>query len=449
MTTMSTVTTRRGWLDHWDPETDWDKRLAWRTLAVTTFNLTLCFIVWFLVSAIAPVLNGLGFDLSTSQLYWLTAMPGLAGGLLRLVWTFLPPVLGTRALVTYTTGLLLVPIVGWAVAVQNPGTPYWFLLFLSFLTGIGGGAFSGFMPSTSYFFPRAKSGTALGIQAGIGNFGVSIVQLLTPWIVGFMLLGGAFAGIIGESQELVDPGTGAVREVWYQNAGYAWASLTVIGTVLAWLLLRSVPVTVAKVSDQFDIFRNKHTWIMTLLYVVTFGAFSGFAAVFALLIKAKFGTEVFGDEGINPAQYAFLGALVGSAARVLFGPVADRFGGARVTLVSTVGIAASCAYTATQLSPDSAADFPAFMWGMLAIFFFAGIGNASTFKQMPGIFERRQSGGVIGFTSAIAAFGPFFFSIILASVAPALLFWWWVALSVVGTGLAWWYYARPGAEKPC
>jgi NNP family nitrate/nitrite transporter-like MFS transporter len=445
---MTTAPVRKGWIETWEPEENWDSKLAWRTLAVTTFSLMLCFIVWFLVSAIAPVLNDLGFALSRSQLYWLTAMPGLAGGLLRMVWTFLPPVLGTRKLVTYTTALLLVPIVGWAVAVQNPDTPYWVLLLFSFFAGIGGGAFSGFMPSTSYFFPRSKAGTALGIQAGVGNFGVSIVQLATPWIVGFMLLGGAFAGIIGESQQLVDVGTGETREVWYQNAGYAWSSLTVVGVVLSWLLLKSVPVKVAKVSDQFDIFRNKHTWMMTLLYVVTFGAFSGFAAIFALLISQVFGTGVFGADGIKAAQYAFLGALVGSAARIVFGPISDRLGGGRVTVIACAGISASCLYTAFQLSPKSADDFPSFLWGMLAIFFFAGIGNASTFKQMPSIFERRQSGGVIGFTSAVAAFGPFFFSVILASTPQATLFWWWCGISAVGAVVAWWYYARPGCEKP-
>ncbi|MFV0634946.1 MFS transporter [Demequina sp.] len=441
--------TGRDWLQQWDPEgPDWNKALAWRTLWITTFNLTLCFIVWFLVSAVAPVLNDLGFDISSAQLYWLTAMPGLAGGLLRMVWTFLPPIWGTRKLVTYTTAMLLIPIVGWAIAVQNPGTPFWVLMILSFLTGIGGGAFAGFMPSTSYFFPKAKSGTALGIQAGIGNFGVSVVQLGTPFIVSFMLLGGAFQGIIGDSQQLVDEATGATEEVWYQNAGYAWASLTVIGVILAWFMLRSVPVKVSKVSDQFDIFKNKHTWIMTVLYVMTFGAFSGFAAVFALLIKDTYGTAVFGEAGIDPLKYAFLGALVGSAARVLFGPVADRLGGGKVTVFSAVGIAASCAWTALQLSPDSVDDFPKFLWGMLAIFFFSGVGNASTFKQMPSIFDRRQAGGVIGWTSAIAAFGPFFFSVILASTPDAALFWWWTALSVIGIGLAWFYYARNGAEKP-
>jgi NNP family nitrate/nitrite transporter-like MFS transporter len=437
------------WLESWDPEgPDWDERLAWRTLAITTFNLILCFIVWFLVSAIAPMLNELGFNISQQQLYWLTAMPGLAGGLLRMVWMFLPPVIGTRKLVTYTTALLLVPIIGWSLAVQNPDTPYWVLLLFSFFTGIGGGAFAGFMPSTSYFFPRAKAGTALGIQGGVGNFGVSIVQLATPWIVGFMLLGGAFSGIIGDPQQLTDATTGEVRDVWYQNAGYAWSSLTVLGVILSWLLLKSVRVGVSRVRDQLGVFRNKHTWIMTLMYVVTFGAFSGFAAVFALLIRNIYGTSVFGDDGINPVQYAFLGALIGSAARVAFGPVADKLGGGRVTMVACIGITVSCAYTALQLSPESADEFPKFLWGMLAIFFFSGMGNASTFKQMPSIFERSQSGTVIGFTSAVAAFGPFFFSIILVAVPPAFLFWWWVFCAANAAAMSYYYYGRTSAEKP-
>lgn len=437
------------WLKGWDPEgPDWNKALAWRTLGITTFSLTLCFIAWFLVSAIAPVLNDLGFDLTKSQLYWLTAMPGLAGGILRLVWMFLPPVLGTRKLITFTTILLLVPFIGWAIAVQHPETPYAALILLALFAGIGGGAFAGFMPSTSYFFPKAKSGTALGVQAGVGNFGVSIVQIATPWIVGIMLLGGAFATAIGDSQTTKGIATGYTREVWYQNAGYAWVPLTIIGSIAAWFLLKSVPMQVRGVKDQLDIFKNKHTWMMTVLYVVTFGAFSGFAAVFALLIENVYGSHVFGDQGINALKYAFLGALVGSAARVLAGPLSDRLGGAPVTLASCLGVAAACLYTGLQLHPDSAADFPKFLWGMLAIFFFSGIGNASTFKQMPAIFKRRQAGGVIGFTSAVAAFGPFFFSIILASSPPVTLYFYWTVISIIGAGITWWFYARKGAEMP-
>lgn len=442
---MTTTTTRgREWLDSWDPESNWDSRLAWRTLTITTFNLTLAFIAWFLVSALAPVMADLGFDLSKGQLYWLTAMPGLAGGLLRIVWTFLPPILGTRKLVVLTTALLLLPFIGWAVAIQNPTTPFAVLLALAFLAGIGGGAFSGFMPSTSYFFPRAKQGTALGLQAGIGNFGVSVVQLLTPWIVSLAFVG----SLVGTSQTVTKAGADAPVEVWYQSAGWFWVPFTVVGVILAWTLLKSVPVTVSKVSDQFDIFKNKHTWIMTVLYVITFGTFSGFAAVFGLLIKNLFGPDVFGDGAIVAVKFAFLGALVGSAARILAGPIADRLGGGRVTVVSALGIAAASVYTSTTLSPTGPDDFPAFLWGMLAIFFFAGVGNASTFKQMPMIFERRQAGGVIGWTGAIAAFGPFVFGVLLATVAPAAFFVSWAAFAAVGTVLAWWYYARPNAEKP-
>ena len=439
----------RDWLTSWDPESDdWDKGRAWKTLWVTTFNLTLAFIAWFLVSALAPVLNDIGFTLTQGQLYWLAAMPGLAGGLLRLVWTFLPPVLGTRKLVTYTTILLLVPFIGWALAVQRPDTPFVVLLLLAVFAGIGGGAFSGFMPSTSYFFPRAKQGTALGIQAGVGNFGVSVVQLATPWIIGFMLLGGAFATVIGDPQHAFNESKDLDRYAYYQNAGYAWVPLVIIGAIAAWLLLRSVPVKVSRVRDQFDILRHKHTWLMTVLYVITFGTFSGFAAIFGLLIKDLYGGEVFGTDGIKPLKYAFLGALVGSAARVIAGPVADKLGGAKVTVFSAVGIAGSTFYTAFQLTPESVDEFPKFLWGMLAIFFFAGVGNASTFKQMPMIFERRQAGGVIGWVSAIAAFGPFFFGIALASFPAVPLFLAWGALAVVGVGIAWYYYARPGAEKP-
>jgi len=433
------------WLDEWDPEEAWDSKLAWRTLTVTTFALTLCFIAWFLVSALAPVMADLGFELSKGQLYWLTALPGLSGGILRIVWTFLPPILGTRKLVTYTTGLLLFPFVGWALAIQSPTTPYWVLVVLALLAGIGGGAFSGFMPSTSYFFPRAKQGTALGIQAGVGNFGVSIVQLFTPWLVTVFVFGGFLFGL---PQLIRVDGAEGHAEVWYQNAGWFWVPFVVLGVMLSCVVLRSVPVKAAKITDQFDIFRNKHTWIMTVLYVITFGTFSGFAAVFALLIRGTFGPDKFGEEGIYGLSFAFLGALVGSVARIVAGPVADKLGGGIVTVVSCLGITAACVVTALQFNPSSPSQFPLFLFSMLAVFFFAGVGNASTFKQMPMIFERRQAGGVIGWTSGIAAFGPFVFGMVLATANPEVFFLVWSVFSLVGAVLAWWYYARKNAEKP-
>jgi MFS transporter, NNP family, nitrate/nitrite transporter len=443
---MSTPTAKKrgsDWLAEWDPESSsWDSGRAWKTLWVTTFALTLGFVTWFLASAIAPKLNSLGFDLSEGQLYWLIAMPGLAGGTLRLVWTFLPPVMGTRKLVTLTTALFLIPLIGWALAVQNPATPYAVLLLLGALAGIGGGAFSGFMPSTSYFFPRSKQGTALGLQAGIGNFGVSLVQFVTPWVIGFALIGGA-------SQMMTNKDTGASKEVWYQNAGYIWVPFVIVAVILAWILLRSVPVKARGFKEQLDIFQNKNTWIMTYLYVVTFGTFSGLAAGFALLINNLYGTKVFGDAGIDPVKYAFLGALIGSVARIIAGPIADRVGGGRMTVVSALGISLGALFTCFQLSPTSADQFTPFLVGMLVIFFFAGVGNASTFKQMPMIFERRQAGGVIGWTSAIAAYGPFIFGMMLSFIAPVLFFAMGVVFSFGAAVVAWWFYARRGAETPC
>jgi NNP family nitrate/nitrite transporter-like MFS transporter len=435
---------RRGadWLESWTPEDpdSWDSGRAWKTLWVTTFNLTLAFATWFLVSALAPKLNNIGYDLSKGQLYWLVAMPGLAGGTLRLIWTFLPPIMGTRKLVTITSALLVLPAIGWGLAVQNPDTPYAVLMFLAALAGIGGGAFSGFMPSTSYFFPKAKQGTALGVQAGIGNFGVSLVQFVVPWIVGI--------SIIGASQRFVDVKKGVDKEVWYQNAGYIWVPFIIIGVILAWTLLRSVPVQARGLKDQFDIFSNKHTWLMTVLYVITFGTFSGLAAQFGLLIKNLFGADTFGAAGVDAAKYVFWGALVGSAARIIAGPFADRLGGARVTLLSTLGIAVTAGFTATTVNPESADEFRMFFWGMIAIFFFTGVGNASTFKQMPMIFQPRQAGGVIGWTAAIAAYGPFFFGVLLASVAPGAFFVGLAVVALIGSAITWHFYAKPGAEMP-
>jgi NNP family nitrate/nitrite transporter-like MFS transporter len=435
---------RRGadWLDSWAPEDpeQWDSGRAWKSLWVTTFNLTLCFATWFLVSALAPKLNNIGFDLSKSQLYWLAAMPGLAGGTLRLIWTFLPPLMGTRKLVTITSALLLLPAIGWGLAVQNPDTPYAMLMFLAALAGIGGGAFSGFMPSTSYFFPKAKQGTALGLQAGIGNFGVSLVQFVVPWVVGL--------SILGASQQFVDAKKGIDKEVWYQNAGYIWVPFIIVGVILAWTLLRSVPVQAKGVREQFDIFGNKHTWLMTVLYVITFGTFSGLAAQFGLLIKNLFGTDAFGASGIDPVKYVFWGALIGSGARILAGPIADRLGGARVTLVSTLGIAATAFFVSMQVDPESVDQFMTFFWGMIAIFFFTGVGNASTFKQMPMIFQPRQAGGVIGWTAAIAAYGPFLFGVLLAAIAPQAFFIGLGVLALIGSVITWQFYAKPGAEMP-
>lgn len=463
---MTTETTRRGgeWLDSWDPEDErsWDSGLAWRTLWITTFCLTLCFIAWFLPSAIIPKLTGLGYELSKSQLYWMAAMPGLSAGLLRLVWMVLPPIMGTRKMVALTTLLLIASTLGWGVRVQNPTAPYWELMVLAFLAGIGGGAFSGFMPSTSYFFPKSKQGTALGIQAGLGNLGVSLVQLLTPVLIGISAL-----AIFGGSQTLETPGKPS-KEVWYQNAAFVWIPLMLIGAALAWTMLKSVPIT-ANIKQQFDIFSNQDTWWMTLLYIMTFGTFSGLSAQFGLLMANLYGSgnsDIVSGTGAaakvlvdgyavpDPVKYVFLGPLVGAVARFVFAPLTDRMGGAIWSLISGVGLVVSIAATIPALTPDTSSaaslqgGFTHFLWGMLAIFLFSGIGNASTFKQMPMIFEKRQAGGVIGWTAAIAAFGPFLFGIGLTTMGAVAFYAVGVAWALMCVGITWWRYARKGAPRP-
>ena len=419
-------------------------RVAWPTLIVTTFALLLAFATWFMVSAIVLKLPGIGFKLDQAQLFWLAAMPGLAGGTLRIVHTFLIPLLGTRATVAGATLLLVVPCAGWAWAVQRPETPYGVLLVLAALAGLGGGNFSSFMPSTSLFFPKRLLGTALGVQAGVGNFGVSVAQFVIPWVIGLSILG----TMSGPSQTFTKGGH--ATQIHLQNAALVWIPFILLAAVAAWVKLRSVPVR-ATLREQADIFRNKHTWLMTSLYIMTFGTFSGFAATFGALI-----TQVFGrfPDAPDPLRFVFLGALVGASTRVIFGPLSDRFGGGAVTMLSGVGLTVSAVVAARFTQPASAAEFTSFLWTMLSIFAFAGIGNAYTFKQMPMVFPPRQASGVIGWTSAVAAYGPFVFGAILGTLAkggmPPTVFFQGVAVfCAANTLINWWFYTRPGAEAPC
>lgn len=437
------------WLDHWEPEdeTFWEttgKRIAWRTLWITTANLTMAFVTWFMVSALVVRLPNVGFDLTTSQLFWLAAMPGLAGGTLRIVHTFLIPLFGTRKVVSISSLLLLIPLVGLFVAVRDPATPYWVLMLLAFLAGLGGGNFSSFMPSTSLFFPKRLQGTALGLQAGIGNFGVSLVQFVTPWIIGFA----AFGTLAGSGQTFTKDAVS--KDIWLQNATLVWIPIVAVLSVAAWFMLRSVPVR-ANVREQMDIFRDQHTWWMTSLYVMTFGSFAGFSAAFPLLIREVFGSF---ENAPDPLTYAFLGPLVGSAARVAAGPVSDKLGGSKVTQVAGIGLLGSTIGVLFFLDPTSLDEFPWFVTLMLGIFLFSGIGNASTYKQMPMIFAARQASGVLGWTAAIAAYGPFIFSSLIGAVigatgSPAGFFVGIAVFYAINIAINWWFYARKGAPKPC
>lgn len=429
-------------LTDWNPEDSqsWDSKIAWRTLAITTYSMIMAFCVWFLVSAIAPKLNDIGFHLSKGQLYWLTSMPGLSCGLIRLAYMFLPPLVGTRKLVGYSSLLYAIAMLGWFVAVQNPNTSYGVLLALAFACGIGGGSFSGYMPSTGYFFPKRLQGTALGIQAGIGNLGMSVIQLVGPLLMGFSLFGMTW----------VAPQAGASGPIHVHNAAIFFVPWTIVAAILAFTLLKDVPVK-ANIRQQLDIFSNSNTWIMTAMYVMTFGIFSGFAAQFALIINQHYGKDsaFAGMEGLPAgAGYAFLGPLIGSLVRFAWGPLCDKFGGAIWTFVSAVGMAVTLGWAALFLEPKDLGQFPIFLTAMLLMFFFSGIGNAGTFKQMPMIMPKRQAGGAIGFTAAVASLGPFIVGVALSSMSASLWFWLCAAYCVACAALCWIRYARPGAPFP-
>lgn len=443
------------WLQKWTPEDSqfWEKegsKIAWRTLSVTTFALILSFATWFMMSAIAVKLPGIGFKFDKDQLFWLTAMPGLAAGMLRIVHTFLLPIYGSRHVITISTIIKLIPCIGIGLAVMNPGTPFWVFMILAFTAGFGGGDFSSYMPSTSLFFPKRLQGTALGIQAGIGNFGVGVAQFVTPAILGVATYGAAevFTKINPKTKEVL-----GTSEIFLQSAAFWYVPLLIILTFAAWFLIKSIPVK-ASFKEQLDIFKDKHTWFCTITYVMTFGGFSGLAAIFPLMIKT-----VYGDfpNAPDPLKYAFLGPLIGAASRVLFGFIADKVGGAILTTLTGISLIIGCVVIVQMglLTPTSVDQFPAFLWLMLFLFFVTGMGNAATFRQYPIIFGHnpRQAAGVIGFTAAIAAFGPFIFATSVSSVMKSTgnangFFYGIAAFFVIATIINWWYYNRKGCERP-
>ena len=455
----------------WNPEDPqkWSSRQAWLTLWVTTFSLILGFMVWYMVSVIAPILQNAQI-VDKSHAFWLTSMPGLAGGALRLLWMFLPPVMGTKKMVAWSSVALMAPMIGWFVLLIQPAdtlkSSFGLMMVLAFLTGIGGGVFSGYMPSTSYFFPKSKQGVALGLQAGIGNFGVSVIQLITPILVAVTVFGGGHAfdnpKIKANAQS---------KLTFLQTPSLLLFVLLIIAAILAFTLLKSVPIK-ANPRQQLDIFRNKHTWFMTLLYILTFGCFSGLAGTFALMLNQMV-PHVPTIGWLGGTTIAFLGAFIGSVSRILWGPLCDRFGGGIWTMVSAIGIGLSAIIVIIALRQTVFLDtvpegqvahcevpLPLFLTGMFLLFFFAGVGNAATFKQMPMIFEPRQAGGVIGWTAAIAAFGPFIFSFSMnqlsgdsnvsnfgTKIVPVFVI--VLIIAIASAAVNWWYYTRPNAEAKC
>jgi NNP family nitrate/nitrite transporter-like MFS transporter len=416
---MASANPARHVLTDWRPEDPefWKstgRAIASRNLWISIPNLLLAFAIWMVWSMVVAKLKLIGFDFTTDQLFWLTALPALSGATLRIFYSFLVPILGGRLWTTVSTLSLLIPAVGIGLAVQQPDTPYWVFVALALACGLGGGNFASSMSNISFFYPKAEKGNALALNAGFGNLGVSVMQFLVPVVIA----AGAFAPVVGAPQ-VAQTGE-AQSQLWLQNAGFVWIPFIIAATVAAWVGMNDIASAKASFSSQAVVFKRKHNWIMCYLYLGTFGSFIGFSAAFPLLMSTLF-------PEVNSLQYAFLGPLVGAAARALTGWISDKFGGEHVThwvfLAMAAGVAAVLYSIGTWgAEPSFGLFFASFMW----LFAWTGIGNASTFQMIPAIMRsdmprlmpdadatarlkasEMESAAIVGFSSAIGAYGGF------------------------------------------
>jgi NNP family nitrate/nitrite transporter-like MFS transporter len=444
-------------LEDWRPEdkefwTTTGRRIARRNLVISIPALLLSFSIWMVWSVVVAKLPAIGFAYTTDQLFWLAALPGVSGATLRIFYSFTVPIFGGRLWTTLATWSLMIPAVGIGYAVQNPATPYWIFLVLALLCGLGGGNFASSMSNISFFFPKAEKGNALAINAGLGNLGVSVVQFVVP----FAITAGVFGWLGGDPQIVKE--AGRQSSLWMQNAGFIWVPFIAASAFAAWFGMNDIASAKASFAEQSVIFQRRHNWIMCWLYTGTFGSFIGYSAGFPLLAKIQF-------PEVNALQYAFLGPLVGALSRSMTGWVADRWGGGRVTLwvfVAMVGGALGVVHFLGER------NFGGFFAMFLVLFFASGVGNASTFQMIPAIMRKdmdrlipngsaetrrmqadKESAAIIGFTSAIAAFGAFFIpksfgsSIAMTGGATFALYG-FIAFYVSCIFITWFFYTRRG-----
>ncbi len=513
-------------LREWDVEnerfwTSTGKTIASRNLWISIPCLLCGFAVWLYWSIITAQMLDLEFPFSKQQLFTLNAIAGLTGATLRIPSSFLIRLAGGRNTIFFTTSLLILPALGSGLALRDPGTPLWTFQVLAALSGLGGGNFASSMSNISFFFPKRVQGASLGLNAGLGNLGVSIMQVLVPFVMTFGLFG-ALAG-----PGLPDD-SGTV--VFIQNAGLVWvpillalgvaaffgmnnivtssvsprvgstfaAMLRISGLLLVafamaaaglylllglgiskWIVL---PLVIAgtvfamklfpgeirqSLNHQYAIFKNKHTWVMTVIYTMTFGSFIGYSAAFPLAIKVIFGFAHGPDGselGVNPNApsafaYAWLGPLIGSLVRPLGGWISDmKIGGAKVTQIvtlvmvaSTLGVSFFMVQAYRSETPEQ--YFLAFLGLFLVLFAATGIGNGSTFRSMGVMFDEQQAGPVLGWTSAVAAYGAFIipkvFGEQIQAGTPERALYGFALFYAVCLALNWWYYARRNAEIHC
>lgn len=525
----------------WRPEDErfWDstgKRIAYQNLWISVPALLCSFAVWGMWGIITVQMLNLGFPFTQAELFTLTAISGLAGATMRIPASFLIRLAGGRNTIFLTTAMLLAPALGTGIALQHPEWPLWVFQLMALWSGVGGGNFASSMSNISTFFPKRLQGTALGLNAGLGNFGVTAMQIVIPLVMSMSL----FGSWGGESTVLIkDSGwilgkIAAGTPTWIQNAGFAWllsliplsalcwfgmnnlrtvspaiggtlpAFLKIIwlytlsfvpaglglylylpkptglGLLNMWLAMPLIVVSTLllmrltafgtmkdSIAQQFGIFRNKHTWSMTVLYIVTFGSFIGFSMALPLAITVIFGISHTVDAaGVmqhtlkNPnapsaLTYAWIGPLVGAAVRPVGGWISDKVGGSIVTqIISAVMVLASggVGYVMMQAYGSATPEqyFPTFLGLFVVLFTASGIGNGSTFRTIGTIFDRQQAGPVLGWASAIAAYGAFIAPVVIGAQikagTPQAAMYGFAIFYALCLILNWWVYLRSGAE---
>lgn len=521
-------------LHEWNVEDEkfWNstgKKIANRNLWISIPSLLCGFAVWLYWSIITVQMLNLGFPFEQAQLFSLMAIAGLTGATLRIPSTFFVRPCGGRNTIFFTTGLLLIPAIGTGIALQDPSTPLWVFQLLALFSGFGGGNFASSMSNISYFYPKKVQGTALGLNAGLGNFGVTTMQILIPLVMTMGIFGGDPMALVRPSGSLI--GKIGVGELSYiHNGGFVWVPILVVlviagyfgmntirtekvspsadstvkaigimswllflglgGAVLGlfalmklgiskWIVLPAViAFTVfamkllspgqlkASLERQYKIFSSKHNWIMTVIYTMTFGSFIGFSAAFPLSIKVIFGFQHLLQDGIwdhsvinangpSALAYAWLGPFIGALIRPVGGWISDRVGGALVTQICafTMTIASfGVAYymKAAYASPNPEQFFMPFFLLFLLLFLATGIGNGSTFRTIAVIFEEEQRGPVLGWTSAVAAYGAFIipkvFGEQITARTPEVALYGFALFYLLCAVLNWWYYLGPKAD---
>ncbi|EIE4121533.1 NarK family nitrate/nitrite MFS transporter [Salmonella enterica] len=405
-------------LSDWRPENPafWEnkgKGIARRNLWISVSCLLLAFCVWMLFSAVAVNLNKIGFNFTTDQLFLLTALPSLSGAILRVPYSFMVPLFGGRKWTVLSTVILIIPCAWLGFAVQNPATPFGVFMLIALLCGFAGANFASSMGNINFFFPKARQGSALGINGGLGNLGVSVMQLIAPLVIFLPIF--TFLGVRGVPQP-----DGSLLAL--TNAAWIWVPLLAVATLAAWFGMNDIGSSKASVVSQLPVLKRLHLWLLSLLYLATFGSFIGFSAGFAMLAKTQF-------PDVNILQLAFFGPFIGALARSAGGVISDKFGGVRVTLINFIFMALFTALLFLTLPGSGAGSFSAFYLVFMGLFLTAGLGSGSTFQMIAVIFRQitlynvKLRGGsdeqaqreavtdtaaALGFISAIGAVGGFF-----------------------------------------